>query len=93
MIPAAFSSITLVGDPPGKGFTLTGSVENGEFTLASVPPGAYRIYAWEDRENAQRYDPEFLKGYENNGSRVIVKENGREQITLKQIPTVPERLQ
>ena len=91
--PAAFSSITLVDDPPGPGLYLTGTVEDGQFTLASVPPGAYRIYAWEDIENAHRYDPAFLKAYENKGTRVIGKENGREQITLKQIPTAPELIQ
>jgi hypothetical protein len=35
-----------------------------------VPPGIYRIYAWEDLDAAQRYDPGFLKGFmpEHGGS-------------------------
>jgi hypothetical protein len=68
---------------------LSGVGENGRFTL-TVPPGTYRLYAWEDLATAQYSDPEFLKPYEPNSLRVIVGENGRVQVTLKEIPATPE---
>jgi hypothetical protein len=60
---------------------------NGRFTLPYVQPGTYRLYAWEDLEEAQRYDPELMKKWEGNSVVVTVKENGSEQVTLRQIPS------
>ncbi len=69
---------------------LTGVNEGGQFILPKVAPGTYRLYAWDDLETAQHYDPEFLKPYESQSVKLTVKENGREQVTLRQIPSAPE---
>ena len=85
--PVASSTVTVFGDPLGKGVTmLTGVPERGRFTLPGMPPGTYRLYAWEDPEVAQRYDPVLLKAYESISVRVTVKENGTERVTLREIP-------
>jgi hypothetical protein len=85
--PAASSALTVFGDPLGKGVTmLTGVQEDGRFTLPRLPPGTYRLYAWEDLEEAQRYDPVLLKAYESMSARVTVEENGIVRVTLREIP-------
>ncbi len=86
--PASGSTVILIGELP---MGLTGVNQNGEFTLPSVQPGTYRIYAFEDIEAAQRYDPALLKAHEAMSALVTVKENGRERMTLTEIPFEPER--
>jgi hypothetical protein len=76
--PAPFSVVTLVNDPPetGSGTSMMSGVgESTRFTLSPVAPGTYRLYAWEDLEVAQHYDPEFLKPYMSKGVQVTVSEN------------------
>ena len=85
--PAARSTVTLFREPPGKESISSGVGENGEFTLQQVAPGTYRIYAWEDLETAQRYDPQLLDAYKSRSVRVTVRENGRERVTLSLIPS------
>jgi hypothetical protein len=85
--PVASSTVTVFGDALGKGVTiLTGVPEDGRFTLPRLPPGTYRLYAWEDLEEAQRYDPVLLKAYESMSARVTVEENGTVRVTLREIP-------
>jgi hypothetical protein len=91
-MPAGGTSVTLVSDAnaPSRISMLTGVNENGRFTLPKVAPGTYRLYAWEDLEVAQHYDPDFLQPFESQSVSLTVKENGREQVTLRQIPSAPE---
>jgi hypothetical protein len=91
-MPAGDSSVTLVGEAyiPSHISMLTGVNENGRFTLPTVPPGTYRLYAWEDLEVAQHYDPDFLKPFESQSVSLTVKESAREQVILRQIPSAPE---
>ncbi len=86
-------TVTLVSDLPesGGGISMMSGVgDNGRFSLPPVPPGTYRLYAWEDLETAQHYDPGFLKPYESKSVQVTVTENGRAQVVLNQIPAAPE---
>jgi protocatechuate 3,4-dioxygenase beta subunit len=49
----------------------------GRFEMQGLTPGDYRIFAWEDVEAGAWFDPEFMRAYENRGSRVRIDE-GRE---------------
>ena len=82
--PAAGDAVT-VGYPPGPGKVsmMTGIASNGRFTLPQVAPGTYRLYAWDDLDTAQHHDPEFLKAWESNSPLITVRENAREEVTLK----------
>ncbi len=85
--PAASSTVTAFGEPLGNGVSMvTGVAENGRFTLTALPPGTYRLYAWEDLEMAQRYDPMLLKANESGSVRVTVKEDATVRVTLREIP-------
>jgi len=48
----------------------------GRYELKSVPPGEYRIFAWEDVEPGIWHDPEFLKGLKDEGEAVTVAAGG-----------------
>lgn len=81
-------AVTIVGVPylPGRGTVMTGSDRNGRFSTPGIPPGTYRVFAWEDLDTAQRYDSDSLVQYQNQSVTVTVKENETAQVTLRQIP-------
>ena len=55
---------------------------SGHFDLKNVPPGDYKIFAWDDAENGSWLDPEFLKNYESLGMPVHIVDSGRESKQL-----------
>ena len=59
--------------------------QQGHFTLKSVEPGEYKIYAWEDVETMAWMDADFVKPVENNGVAVTVEAGNRQQLQLKAI--------
>ncbi len=58
----------------------------GRFTLASLPPGEYQLFAWEDVENGAWMDPGFLKPVEVQGKPITLREGAVEDVELKAIP-------
>ena len=58
----------------------------GRFTIKSIDPGEYKVFAWEDVESGAYMDPDFVKPLENQGSSVTIRENSRESLQLKLIP-------
>jgi len=59
---------------------------DGRFTVRGIPPGEYRLFAWEDLEPFSYFDPEVLKTYEQQGKRVRIAESGKETVEMKIIP-------
>lgn len=59
---------------------------SGRFTFRSVPPGEYKVFAWEDVEDTAWLDPEFLKPVEDKGERVTVGEGATGSVQLTVIP-------
>jgi hypothetical protein len=59
--------------------------QNGRFTIKSVPPGNYRIYAFEDFDMQEGIDPEMLKRLESKSERISVGEGETARATPKQI--------
>jgi carboxypeptidase family protein len=67
-------------------FKQTTTDQFGNFSLKNLPPGEYKVFAWEDVEPGAYSDPEFLKPLEGNGKNVTVQESGRQSVQLKLIP-------
>lgn len=61
----------------------------GRYSLSNVPPGRYKLFAWEQIENSAWMDPDVLKPVESKGIAVDVKEGGKETVDLKVIPASP----
>jgi hypothetical protein len=60
--------------------------QNGHFTLRVIPPGNYKLFAWEDLEPGAYYDPEFIRKYEDVATRVTVSESAALNIAVKVLP-------
>ena len=51
-----------------------------------LPPGDYKVFAWEVVEANAWTDPDFLRSYENNGAAVRISEGGRGAADVQVIP-------
>lgn len=60
--------------------------QNGAFRIENVPPGEYRIFAFEEFDPASGYDPEFLKKFESASQKAAFGEGETKTFSLKQIP-------
>jgi hypothetical protein len=60
--------------------------KTGQFAIRSVPPGDYKVFAWEDMEPFAYFDPDFLSKYEDLGTSVLISESRRLMIEVKSAP-------
>jgi hypothetical protein len=90
--PAVGAVVTLVGQGTRREdlFKQATTDATGHFRMMVIAPGSYRMYAWEDVDvNAVRYDPDYIKPYENQGQSVQISEGDQQTVTLKRIPAPP----
>jgi len=59
---------------------------DGKFRFPTVPPGAYKIYAWEYADPQQWQDAEFLRPYESAGKPIEMRPGGKVDIPLTVLP-------
>ena len=57
----------------------------GHFEFHGLPPGKYKLFAWEGAEEGIWEDEEFLKGYEDKGILTEVKDGDAQTAELKLI--------
>ena len=75
--------------------TETGALtaESGNFTLHGVPPGNYKLFAWEDRTGTRMFterpymNPDYIALYEGRGVPVVVEANAT--VSGIKIPIIP----
>jgi hypothetical protein len=60
--------------------------QNGSFKATSLPPGDYRVIAWEQVEPGMANDPDFRTKFESKAAAVKLQENSRETIEPKLLP-------
>jgi hypothetical protein len=81
--------VTLLPDPlkaeRNDLYRMTTADQNGQFAMQGVPPGEYKLFAWEDVDPGAYMDPEFLKPHESRAQRVTVQANSPQQVSLTQI--------
>jgi hypothetical protein len=58
----------------------------GQYRFENVPPGGYKLFAWEDVEKNAWLDPAFLNLYEDRGAAVALEGLGVRTATLTAIP-------
>lgn len=46
----------------------------GRVTLDRLPPGVYKVFAWQDADSSVWYDPDFIRNYEAQGRSVRIAE-------------------
>ena len=62
---------------------VTGS--DGRFRFQEIPPGDYKIFAWDDVETGAWQDAEFIRPYESRGRAIRVSENSKDEVQLNVI--------
>jgi protocatechuate 3,4-dioxygenase beta subunit len=67
-------------------YSTTNSDQYGNFTFSRVTPGEYQVYAWEDVQYGQWFDPEFMKAYDGKGESLTAKEGSPVSVKLTMIP-------
>jgi hypothetical protein len=61
---------------------------DGSFDASNLPPGAYRILAYDHFQNDIEYrNPEAMQAYDSKGTVVRVAAGGKEHVTLQLIST------
>jgi hypothetical protein len=55
-------------------FYRKGFVNDGRVHFADVPPGEYRLYAWEDLPESADENAEFIARHEQHGRSVSVRD-------------------
>jgi len=60
--------------------------QNGAFSFPNVPPGSYKIFAWEEIPSGAYQDPEYIRPFEDRGQLVKVDANGTADVKVSVIP-------
>lgn len=87
--PVAGSIVALVPDNPRMDradlFRTATPDQYGRFSLTGIPPGTYRLFAFEELEPGAHQDPDFIAAFENRAATVRVDERGRQTVQIKRI--------
>ena len=58
---------------------------SGRFHFDRVPPGAYKVFSWEEVEDGAWYDAEFMRANESRGMEVRIGEGRTETARIEVI--------
>jgi hypothetical protein len=88
--PSVNVKVVLIPDAPLRRrwdlYKSTTTDQFGNFTLRTVAPGDYRIFAWEDADDNIWTMPEFLREDEGRGKPVRVGTSANERLEVLVIP-------
>jgi len=60
--------------------------QNGHFSIRSLAPGTYSVFAWQDLDDGLYYDAAFLVSQESNGMSIKIEEGMRRKLELRLSP-------
>ena len=93
--PVAGAFVVLVPDPPHRDqdqmYSMKTADSLGRFSLLGLPPGDFKLFAWEPVPGTNYVDPDFFEAFEARGTRVHVEERQPQMVQLEAI-TVEEQL-
>jgi len=87
--PAAYIEAVLIPETQRDRFDLykrATADENGRFTILGIPPGSYRLFAWETIEPYAYFDAEVVRQAESQGKPIRVTESSKETVQIRSIP-------
>ncbi len=92
--PAARATVVLVPDvirreDRRKYFNMQ-SDSDGNFAFRAIPPGTYKVFAWESVPGAAWLNAEFIRKYETRGETVVFTKGTSSTVQLIAIPKEPE---
>jgi hypothetical protein len=95
--PFTNATVVLVPDLPdqrkrGDLYRSVASDSSGNFTLKSIPPGSYKLFAWEWAAPDSWQNAEFLRAYETTGTSIrIAPSDKQSQVRVNVIPVSDRR--
>jgi hypothetical protein len=93
--PVGGAWVVLVPDPPHRDREEMYSVKVtdgfGRFSLSGLPPGDFKLFAWEPVQGTNYTDPDFLQAFEDRGTPVHIEERQQQTVQLEVI-TAEEQL-
>jgi Carboxypeptidase regulatory-like domain len=88
--PASSATAVLIPDAPFREridlFRDAITDEAGKVQIERVIPGNYKLFAWEEVESGEWWDPEFMKTQEARGTPVRISEGSRESVEIRSLP-------
>lgn len=86
-VPEASGAVVVALTPKNRErfdrFTATTTDQYGRYVFVDVPPGEYKLFAWDDVGENEWLDPDFLKRYESQGVAVTAAPRGSQSVDLK----------
>jgi hypothetical protein len=70
---------------------LTATDDKGHFEIKNATPGQYRLYAFDEFDQRNIQDPDFLKPFEKYGVPVTLREGPNDAQNLSIIPAAPRQ--
>ena len=77
---------TAPGDLPPASLKQTRTSTDGEFSLAGIRPGEYRLFAWEGTQSVPYLNAEFMGRFQARGERLSIQEGDGLNLNLDVIP-------
>ena len=92
--PAAGIRVLAVPDPPRRDrvelYSMTSTDAFGRFLLSGLPPGDFKLFAWEAVPGVDYTDPDFLKSFEDRGTHLHLEEGEQQTVALEVIKAEEE---
>ena len=87
--PSTSASVVLIPDERDNHlmYGMANTDQNGHFTLKTVMPGKYKLFAFDRVEYGQYEDPDFLKQFDEKGESIEVSAGDKSSKDLKLIVT------
>ena len=92
--PVEHAAVVLIPDAGRKRVDLykrefTG--KDGSFKIVGIAPGEYKLFAWENLDEHEYFDPEFMKPFEDKAATFRVMPSSRQVLALNVLPAGEDR--
>jgi hypothetical protein len=76
------------GQPPYRSdrYAVLTTGENGQFEFRGLPPGDYRLFAWEDVDNGAWFNSRFVSLYDRDSISLVLTEGQTRELEIVAIP-------
>jgi hypothetical protein len=89
--PVGGAWVVLAPNPPYRDreemYSVKVTDDFGRFSLLGLPPGDFKLFAWEHRQGTNYTDPDFLEAFESRGTTVHIEERQPQTVQLEVITT------
>jgi hypothetical protein len=58
----------------------------GHYSIDNIPPGVYKLFAWDDVPDRAWFDAEFMRDFESQGREITIHESAMDMLDIPVIP-------